>query len=303
MATPNDRRAVAGVPPRTGFTWLGLVGFGLLVALLAVALVQTRQFALLSKAVQSGDDSTVLSVHQVETEHLRLREQWLRAADEREPLDVATLKLRYDIWVSQVELLRADRPQRLIRSDDGFKHTLDEVETFIARADHALGATPRAEATREFVQSLVPALQALGAPLHGLSLGAAHRLSVQLEERTAAVRQQNLLGLGLTVFLSVLTLAFAIIALRQVQRSRERRVALEELATSLRQARQDAEAASESDVPLRYALERFVGHINDGTKAEADWRAGYESAVWAIKTAEAMAKNGRVEFGADLWTV
>lgn len=71
----------------------------------------------------------------------------------------------------------------------------------------------------------------------------------------------------------------------------------------LAQGKKPAEAASESDVPLRYALERFVGHINDGTKAEADWRAGYESTVWAIKTAEAMAKNGRVEFGTDLWTV
>ncbi len=71
----------------------------------------------------------------------------------------------------------------------------------------------------------------------------------------------------------------------------------------LAQGKKPAEAASESESPLKYALERFVNHINDSTKAEADWRAGYESAVWAIKTAEAMARGGRVELGAELWTV
>lgn len=71
----------------------------------------------------------------------------------------------------------------------------------------------------------------------------------------------------------------------------------------LAQGKKPAEVASESDSPLKYALERFVNHINDGTRAEADWRAGYESAVWAIKTAEALSRGGRVEFGKELWEV
>ena len=71
----------------------------------------------------------------------------------------------------------------------------------------------------------------------------------------------------------------------------------------LAQGKKPAEAASESDSPLKYALERFVTHINDGTKAEADWRAGYESAVWAIKAAESLTKGGRLELGAELWAI
>ncbi len=71
----------------------------------------------------------------------------------------------------------------------------------------------------------------------------------------------------------------------------------------LAQGKKPAEAASESDIPLKYALERFIGHINDGTKAEADWRAGYESAVWAIHAAEAVAKGSRIEFPKDIWTI
>ncbi len=71
----------------------------------------------------------------------------------------------------------------------------------------------------------------------------------------------------------------------------------------LAQGKKPAEVASESDTPLKYAIERFVGHINDGTKPEADWRAGYQSAVLAIKAAEAVAKGGRVELGAELWEI
>ena len=79
MAVADDRGAVkrpaAAVP---GFGWLGLVGFCLLVALLAVALVQARQFSLLKSAMQSGDELDVLSIYQAEIEYLRLRESWLR---------------------------------------------------------------------------------------------------------------------------------------------------------------------------------------------------------------------------------
>ncbi|HLL17732.1 MAG TPA: ATP-binding protein, partial [Rubrivivax sp.] len=241
MATPDHRGQLT---PR--LSWLGLVGFGLVLALLAVALVQARQFALLRQAVQTGDDYGVLTIFQAETEYLRLREQWRQAADPKVPLDVPALKLRYDIWVSRVDLLHTDRTNRLIRGDEEYRTTLSQAADFIAAADRALGPEPQTEVTHNFVQALQPLLDSLGKAMHGMSLSAAHRVAEQMEERAHAVRQQNQLGLALTVFLSVLTLAFAAIALRQVKQLRARRRALEELATSLRQARRDAEAASEA---------------------------------------------------------
>ena len=81
----------------------------LVLVLLAVALVQARQFTLLRQAVQPGDDYVVLMVYQAEIEQLRLRDQWQRAADDRLPLDEDALRLRYEIWVSRVELLRGAR--------------------------------------------------------------------------------------------------------------------------------------------------------------------------------------------------
>ncbi len=68
----------------------------------------------------------------------------------------------------------------------------------------------------------------------------------QLELRARVVGSQNRLGLTLTALLALLTLAFAALALQQVRLLRERRGALEDLAQNLRQARHDAEAASQA---------------------------------------------------------
>ena len=247
MAIADDRGAVSHPPDaRAGLSRLGLVGFGLLIVLLAVALVQARQFSLLRQVMKSGGDYAVLTIYQAEIEYLRLREAWTLVSRSRDDANLTELKLRYEIWVSRVQLLQADRPQRLLANIAEHRETIDAVQRFIARADLALGTKPELEPSPAFLAERLPALQALGAPIHGLSLGAAHRVVEQMEQRNQAVQQHNQLGLGLTIFMSVLTLAFAYIALRQVRQLRQRRVVLEELAANLSQARRDAEGASQA---------------------------------------------------------
>lgn len=62
----------------------------------------------------------------------------------------------------------------------------------------------------------------------------------------------------------------------------------------LAQGKKPAEAASDLDSPLKYALDKFVEHINDGTVPTAGWQAGFEATVTAIKASEAVAKNTRI---------
>jgi hypothetical protein len=250
MAAADDRgglsTAPAPAPARQRFSWLGLIGFGLLLALLAVALVQARQFSLLRDAMKSGDDYAVLSIYQAEIEYLRLRESWRHAIDAPGTQDSADLKLRYEIWVSRLRLLEGDRAKRLIVDSPEHMETLASLLRFVERADPEMGeAAPKALDPR-FLAQMWPQLEALGTPVHGLSLGAAHRMAEKVEQRNLAVRQQNQLGLGLTVFMSILTLAFAYIALRQVRQLRQRRVVLEQLAASLGKARREAESASQA---------------------------------------------------------
>lgn len=248
MAAADDRGqlAAAAPTPRPRFSWLGLIGFGLLLALLAVALVQARQYSLLRDAMRAGDDYAVLSIYQAEIEYLRLRESWRHTIDAPEKQDLRALRLRYEIFVSRLRLLEGERPQRLIADAPNHLDTLAAMQRFVLRADPQLGEQAKGPPALGFLVDAWPELESLGAPVHGLSLGAAHRMAEKVEQRNHAVRQQNQLGLGLTVFMSVLTLAFAYIALRQVRQLRERRLVLEQLATSLSAARKEAESASQA---------------------------------------------------------
>jgi signal transduction histidine kinase/FixJ family two-component response regulator len=242
MAASHDRRALTRAQP--GLSWLGVVGFALVVALLAVALVQARQFSLLRQVARAGDEYAVINSFEAEVEYLRLREAWRQAGDTRTPLDPAALKLRYDIWVSRIMLLESGASRRVRDNPAEVRRALAQTHGFIAAADRALGASPEAPPSQAFVAAALPALEALAVEMHDMKLHATQRMAERLDRRTDAVRTQNQLGLGLTVFLSVLTLAFALIALGQVRHLRARRSVLEHLATNLRQARREAEAAS-----------------------------------------------------------
>ena len=131
MAVEDDRGSLEPTAPtgapRWRATWLSVIGTGLALALLAVALVQGRQAAILNQAVLLGDDYLVVTVNQVEAEYLRLRLQWQRAADPRWPLDRDALQLRYDIWVSRTALLHTQRSQRLLAGQPEFEETLKQI--------------------------------------------------------------------------------------------------------------------------------------------------------------------------------
>jgi signal transduction histidine kinase/DNA-binding response OmpR family regulator len=260
MAAADDRRALErDGGDRLRFSWLGAIGLGLVLALLAAVFVQVRQFELL-EAATDGDEYDVLLVYQAEAEYLRLRERWWRIqeperaggqasdgaatplnAEERE-----ALQLRYEIWVSRVGLLQTAHMRNAMPGDADTRRTLADAAAFIADADRALGNPPAVAPDRAFLAALWPRLEALGPGLHALTLATAHRVDEANERRAAAAQVQSRLGLALTTFLGALTLAFAAVSLRHVRQLRERRIVLEELATKLRIARREAEAASEA---------------------------------------------------------
>ncbi|MGC4077603.1 MAG: ATP-binding protein [Rubrivivax sp.] len=249
MAAADDRGSIEPTIPsarRSRATWLGVLGVGLIFALLAVAWLQVRQAALLRQAVEVADDDAVLLVYQAETEYLRLRDEWSRSIDPRRVLDTSALQLRYDIWISRVGLLHNDRIARILADETEFADTLARMDRFIRRADEVFGASAGRGPDRDALLELEPELMALGQEIHGLSMRAAHHVGEQVAARNATVQHHNMIGIGLTVSLSALTLAFALLALRQMRQLDRRRAALEELADHLRQARRDAEAASEA---------------------------------------------------------
>ena len=239
---PGAHRADAG--PHRVSTWFSVTGLLLLATLLATAFVQVRQQALLNQTVQYQDDYPVLSLFQVQVEYLRLREQLQQEVDQ--PGSATALQGRYDVFVSRVSLLGGDRAQRLLASGDVSPRLLRDIDSFVRRADIYLGGGGRTPLSPQAAAVLLTDLRALDEPLHAVMLEASHRVADQVADRQQQVRHHHQIGLALTGFLLAMAMVFAGIALRQVRQVDERRRRLERLADQLRDARIEAEAASEA---------------------------------------------------------
>ena len=108
--------------------WLVMVVAALVVVLLAVAYVQWRQYRLLDNTTQYQNDGLGWSFSQLETEHLRLRNEMQKALDESQPFDAAAVQLRYDIFVSRIGLVDHARAQRVMLDEPIYGPALARVQ-------------------------------------------------------------------------------------------------------------------------------------------------------------------------------
>ena len=227
--------------------------------LVLTVVLQARQYGLLRQATQNADELAVLKVYEAQAEYLRLREQWWRtqqrlgaggsAGDSdagAEALAESDLRLRYDHFVSRVDLLQGERLQALLDGQAEHMQTVQDLRRFIGRANAALGPAPTQALDAGFMQRLQADLQGLAAPVQAMSMGAARDAAARAQAQYASMRDFTRLDLALTAALALLATAFAVIALRQLRQLRERRLALEAAATQLRLARRVAESASEA---------------------------------------------------------
>jgi signal transduction histidine kinase/CheY-like chemotaxis protein len=240
---PARHEPLGDAVPHRLSPWFSLAGLVLLATLLAAGFVQARQYALLKLTVEAQDDYLVISLYQVEIEYLRLREQLRK--DEALPASSA-MQLRYDIFVSRVGLLGSDRAQRLLAQSSAGPALLKAFDDFVHFADMYLGPQPRGTLSPSAAKALLTSLEALDEPIHQLMLDATHRVAAQVTERQAQAHNHNQIGLALTGCLLAVVLVFGGVALRQMRQVDERRQRLALLAEQLRDARIEAEAASEA---------------------------------------------------------
>jgi len=232
--------------PGLRLSWLSLIGGALALSLVVAVLVQARQYALLHHTLQARDGQVAQVVHEAQVATLRLRDQWRRAAEGTQPWDDDAVRSHYARWQAAAQNLASDLPQALLAGDAAYAQVGADFEHFGAMADAALGSPALLPLSRSFVGGLLPALDGLDAPLQSLTQATAGLVAQRSEQRVNALRQQNQLGLALTVFMALLTGVFAAIALRHLGQLRRRRLALERQAREIDQARVRAEHASES---------------------------------------------------------
>jgi signal transduction histidine kinase len=231
-------------PHRPGWSFWA-TGTLLVVVLAAVTFVQSRQHQLLDMTEHYQDDYLKISLSQLESEYLRLREAWHDAAV-ADRLDAAALQLRYDIFVSRVDLLGSRTAERMVGDRSEFQQTWRQLTAFVRDADALLGPQPSVPLDAAGLRALMPALDRLDEPIHSLTLEASHHATAQVALRNQAVRRHNQVALGLTALLSVTTLVFGLIAMGQMRQLERRRREQEVLAQELHEARRAAEAASEA---------------------------------------------------------
>ena len=222
---------------------VGATALLLVLALAAVAWVQSRQHRLLGESVRFQDEYLQISLNQLQAEYLRLRLA-IDAARDHPSLRADALQLRYDIFVSRVDLLDAGRSARLVADMKEYNEVVAAVRAFVAQTDRLLGPSPSETLDVAALDALEERMAALDAPIQALVLEASHAVSARVGQRYDALQELNRSAIALTLLLSLVSLGFAAIALGQLRRLDARRRALEALAGELRAARGAAESAS-----------------------------------------------------------
>jgi len=218
------------------------------IALLALALagaawIQARQYRLLDATAQYQDDYMQVSLNQLNAEFLRLRAA-VRAARTEAPIAREELQLRYDIFVSRVDLLAGTRAERLIAGRKDLEDAVASTRAFVEHADRVLGPTAASPLTAETLQQIEEEMATLDRPIPRLALEAAHIISRQIALRNETLTNYNRVTIALIALLTLTTFGFALLAMGQLRRLDERRRSLEALTADLRGAQREAEAAS-----------------------------------------------------------
>jgi two-component system, sensor histidine kinase len=230
--------------------WLLATGIGLVMAFAAIGWVQWRQVSLLSGTVRYEGDNLVWSFFQVESEFLQLRDL-LREA-RIEPADPVRAELteqvrqRFELFASRLPLVHPDRVARLVNFGQEHVQTMAVLDAFVRKHDPVLAEAANRPLTREAAIAALTDLSNLFDPIHDLTLRANQRIAENVGDRNDAVRDQVRLSMGLTVFQSLLTLAFALLTVRQFRSLVRRRRELQQVANTLQEARIEAEAASQA---------------------------------------------------------
>jgi signal transduction histidine kinase/ActR/RegA family two-component response regulator len=248
MATQDDRdRLSLQGAARQGLveasTWL-LVFVCVIVVLMGVAAwAQWRQSYLMSQAMMERGDNLAHFLYQADIEYIRLRERWPRSSAEHDGASAQALQLRYDIFVSRIEVLRNALKGRPPGNAVDVMEALAQANAFIARADQVLGPGRPAPDFAQ-LQALREPLLSMDASLRSLTMEAARIVAAHATRITEVSRAHSRLGIGLSILLVVMAVTLGIYGWQQWQRLQRRRLLLEQLADELRTAREAAEVAS-----------------------------------------------------------
>ncbi len=220
---------------------LGTASMALVSAVLLVLQLNQRQVIRQSSALQM--DSVSGLTFEFDREFLRFRQTLDRAVNGRIAPDRDELMLRYDIFVSRLQLLRDSPSTASLLERPEYLRAVPHIVLLLQRAEGVLLKTP----TRaQELAVLLDDFNALGPQVQALSASANAQVSHLVEQQGATLLAQKdkIIGLILAQLL-LLSVAAVALWLRQC-RQEEERLALEQLTRELRVATSQAQSANRS---------------------------------------------------------
>ncbi len=225
-----------------------LLGLSLTAALLAVAFaimlaVLMRQNRTVEEATRLQGDSITSLTFQLEREFLRLRSDLALTLRGRSRPDWEAVTLRYEIFLSRVELLRDNPSTSKLRTRSEYQELMPHLEQLIAYATPLL-STPVPHTAA--LEALLERLYQLGPDMQALSVASTLVVAGLIEEHVLVLNAQStqirwLIGAQVLLLL----LAATGLLLRQ-RRQEQEQAALQALNAELAAARDLAEEANRS---------------------------------------------------------
>ena len=218
---------------------LGTMAMAMVVAVLLV--MQLAQKQAIRQSSEMRVDSLTAMAFQFEREFLRFRQTLDSTVNGVNPPDPDALTLRYDIFISRLNLLRENPSTVALLARPEYVEALPLLDQLIARTDLALGQTPWA---LPVLAGLLSDFNAMGPDVQALSLAADSMVTRLVEQQQITLLGQNDQIIWLTVAQLVLLLVAAAALVRRQRRLEQERLALEKLTQDLRDAKVDAESAN-----------------------------------------------------------
>ncbi|MGL4416579.1 MAG: histidine kinase dimerization/phospho-acceptor domain-containing protein, partial [Plesiomonas shigelloides] len=231
---------------RTNYRLLVVICLVLLGSFFSIAFIQYRQFDDLKRTASIGDDNLMWTYFQLQNEFYRLQYQLLKVQNEQgSPDAMQALQLRYDTFVSRINLaLHGSDSREILNGQPIYQQIKHELPKFIAYADTILGPDVDVQYDPVRFKQLELAL----ARLHPLIQKTILQVNVSFtdfdESRNQTVSNQIVTTTAIASLQFVLIIAFALLAWRQLQRSKKHNLELLRLTEKLEESRFQAEAGN-----------------------------------------------------------
>ncbi len=187
-----------------------------------VGWLQLQQWQAVERSLAINRSNTPWNYYQFELEYLRLLSQLQNTLREgRRNADMAELALRYQILASRFELLRQGDTGEQLRKQTELAPVVASLERILASLDPYLGDEPPPFDADKLAQ-LEPLLAGQLGTVRQLVLGSTAAQNHRTTEHLHVIREQLRTTAASSSMLALLVLAFAFLALRQLQLAHRR---------------------------------------------------------------------------------